>query len=137
MVALPESARKLLEDRAYAHIVTRNPNGTPQLTMVWVDVDGDDIVFNTAEGRLKVSNLRRDPHVSISVQDRDDPQSYLLVHGRVKEITAEGADAHIDNLAKRFLDEDTYPYRMPDEQRLLVRIEADRITGLGPWAPMG
>ena len=79
-----------------------------------------------------MSNLRNDPHLSISVQDRDDPQSYLLVHGRVKEITSEGADANIDRLAKRFLDEDTYPYRMPDEQRLLVRIEAGRTNGMRP-----
>ena len=84
-----------------------------------------------------MSNLRNDPHLSISVQDRDDPQSYLLVHGRVEEITSEGADANIDRLAKRFLDEDTYPYRMPDEQRLLVRIEAGRTSGMRPWAPIG
>ena len=84
-----------------------------------------------------MSNLRNDPHLSTSVQDRDDPQSYLLVHGCVKEITSEGADANSDKLAKRFLDEDTYLFRMPGEQRLLVRIEADRTSGMGPWAPIG
>ena len=136
MVALPESARALLADRAYGHLVTRNPSGTPQLSMLWVDVDGDEVLVNTSEGRAKVRNMRLDPHVLLSVQARDEPQSYLLIHGRVTEITTEGADEHIDMLAGRFLGLDSYPFRAPGEQRLLVRIAAERITGLGPWAPM-
>ena len=141
MVALPESARALLADRAHAHLVTRNPNGSPQLSMLWVDGDGDEILLNTAEGRIKVRNMRNDPRVQLSVQQVSDPESYLprnylLVHGHVTEITTDGADAHIDALAKRFLNEDSYPYRTPDEARLLVRITADRVGGLGAWAPM-
>lgn len=136
MVALPESARALLADRAYAHLATRNPSGTPQLSMVWIDGDGDELLLNTAEGRAKVRNMRDDPHALISVQQRDDEQMYLLIHGLVTEITTDGADAHIDKLAKRFLDADTYPYRSADEQRLLVRIAVERFGGMGEWAPM-
>ena len=137
MVALPDSAGALLADRAYPHLVARNPNGSPQPSMVWIDVEGDEILLNTAEEGVKVRNMRNDPRVQLSVQQRDDSQSYLLVHGRVTAISNGGADAHIDALAKRFLNEDTYAYRMPDEARLLVRIEADRIGGMGAWAPRG
>ena len=130
-ISLPDGTRSLLEDRAYGYIVTLNPDGTPQVTMVWMDVDGDQALFNTAEGRVKPRNLRRDPRVQVSIQNRDDPQSYAVLHGRAT-VTEEGADAHIDKLAKRFLDVETYPFRAPGEQRLLVRIEVDRITGFAP-----
>ena len=136
MVALPESARTLLANRAYGHLVTTNPSGTPQASMLWVDVEGDEVLVNTSEGRAKTRNMRRDPRVLLSVQDRDEPQQYLLIHGRVTEITAEGADEHIDMLSGRFLGLDSYPFRQPGEQRLIVRIAADRLAGLGPWAPM-
>ena len=135
MVALPESARALLGDRAYGHLVTTNPSGTPQTSMLWVDVEGDEVLINTSEGRAKTRNMRRDPRVLLSVQARDEPQQYLLIHGRVTAITAEGADEHIDMLSARFLGLDSYPYRQPGEQRLIVRIAADRLAGLGPWAP--
>ena len=135
MAALPESARALLADRAYGHLVTTNPSGTPQTSMLWVDVEGDEVLINTSEGRAKTRNMRRDPRVLLSVQDREEPQNYLLIHGRVTGITAEGADEHIDLLAGRFLGLDRYPFRQPGEQRLIVRIAADRLAGLGPWAP--
>ena len=135
MAALPESARALLADRAYGHLVTTNPSGTPQTSMLWVDVEGDEVLINTSEGRAKTRNMRRDPRVLLSVQDREEPQNYLLIHGRVTEITAEGADEHIDMLAGRFLGMDSYPFRQPGEQRLIVRIATDRLGGLGPWAP--
>ena len=130
-ITLPQSVKKILQDRAYGHIVTYNADGKPQVTMVWIDVDGDDVVFNTAEGRLKPKNLRRDPRVVISVQDRNDPQSYMVFHGKAS-VTEAGADAHIDKLAKRFLDVEKYPFRQPGEKRLIVRVKPDRIGGYGP-----
>ena len=101
------------------------------MTMVWIDVDGDDVVFNTAEGRLKLKNLRRDPRIIIAVQDRNDPQSYMVFHGKAS-VTEAGADAHIDKLAKRFLGAEKYPFRRPGEKRLIVRVKLDRIGGYGP-----
>ena len=134
---LPASVKKLLEDKAYGHVITYNPDGSTQVTMVWMDVDGDQVVYNTAEGRLKVRNLRADPRVTVSMQSRDDPQAYLSIKGRAT-LTHEGADANIDKLAKRFLGVDTYPYRAPGEQRVLVRIDVDKIggfaPGMKPWA---
>ncbi|HBL18336.1 MAG TPA: PPOX class F420-dependent oxidoreductase [Elusimicrobia bacterium] len=136
-IALPESVKKILLDKAYGHVITFNADGKPQVTMVWMDVDGDEVLFNTAEGRLKPRNLRRDPRVIISVQDRNDPQSYMVFHGRAS-VTESGADEHIDTLARRFLGVDKYPFRRPGEKRLLVRVKVDRIGGYGPkmqpWA---
>jgi len=128
---LPESARKMLQDKAYGHVVTSAPNGRPQATMVWVDAEGDEVLFNTAEGREKARNLRRDPRVVISIQDRNNPQAYLLVHGTAS-VAETGADAHIDKLAKRFLGVDKYPYRQPGEKRLLIRVRVDRLGGFAP-----
>ena len=130
-IALPQSVKRILEDKAYGHVITFNASGKPQVTMVWVDVDGDEVLFNTAEGRLKPKNLRRDPRVIISVQDRNDPQSSMVFHGTAS-VTEAGADPHIDKLAKRFLGADKYPFRRPGEKRLIVRVKVDRIGGYGP-----
>lgn len=130
-IKLPDSARKMLQDKAYGHVVTFGSNGRPQVTMVWVDAEGDEVLFNTAEGRKKPQNLRRDPRVIISVQDRNNPQAYLLVHGTAT-LTEAGADAHIDKLAKRFLGADKYPYRQPGEKRVLVHVKVDRLGGFAP-----
>jgi len=102
----------VLQDKAYGHVVTFDANGRPEVTMVWVDAEGDEVLFNTAEGRKKPQNLRRDSHLIISVQDRNNPQAYMAVHGTAT-LTEAGADAHIDKLAKRFLGVDKYPYRQP------------------------
>jgi len=130
-IPLPQSVKKIMQDKAYGHVVTFNADGKPQVTMVWVDVDGDEVLFNTADGRLKPRNLRRDPRVIISVQDRNDPQSYMVFHGKAS-VTEAGADDHIDKLAKRFLGADKYPFRRPGEKRLVVRVKVDRIGGYGP-----
>jgi len=135
-IKLPEMAKKVLQDKAYGHVMTFGANGRPQVTMVWMDADGDEVLFNTAEGRKKPQNLRRDPRVVISVQDRNDPQAYMVVHGTAT-LTEAGADAHIDKLARRFLGVDKYPYRQSGEKRLLVRVKVDRLGGFAhnmrPW----
>ena len=134
---LPDSVKQLLTDQAYGHVVTINPDGSPQFTMVWMDVDGDIATYNTAEGRLKVRNLRLNPDIMVSVQSKVDPQAYVTLKGKAT-LTEEGADANIDKLAKRFLGVDSYPYRAPGEKRILVRIAVDKIGGFGPgmqpWA---
>ena len=129
---IPESLKKMVEDKAYGHVITFNARGKPETTMVWMDIDGDELLFNTAEGRKKPANLRRDSHVIVSVQDRNSPQTYAVFHGKA-QITDAGADAHIDKLAKRFLGAEKYPYRQPNEKRVIVRIAVDRIGGFG-WS---
>jgi PPOX class probable F420-dependent enzyme len=112
-IPLPQSAKKLLQDKAYAHVVTFNAQGNPPLTMVWMDVDGNEVLFNTAEGRKKPQNLRRDPRIIASVQDRNDPQAYAVFYGKAR-VTETDADDHIDKLAKRFLNAETRRFSVSD-----------------------
>jgi PPOX class probable F420-dependent enzyme len=130
-ITLPKSITALLEDKAYGHVVTLKANGQPRVTMVWMDVDGDEVLFNTAEGRKKVQDLRRDSRVTVSVQDAKNAQAYAVFHGTARTITENGARVHIDKLTKRFLGLDTYP-GPPEEKRLIVRISVDRISGFAP-----
>ncbi len=130
-VKIPQSLKKVLEDKAYGHVVTFNARGNPELTMVWMDVEGDELLINTAEGRRKPDNIRRNPRVIVSVQDRNNPQTYAVLHGKGR-VTDAGADPHIDKLAKRFLGADKYPYRQPTEKRVIIRVAVDRIGGMGP-----
>jgi len=130
-IALPEPLRKVLLDKAYGHVITFNADGSPQVTMVWMDAEGNQAMYNTADGRIKVTNLRKDPRIMVSVQDRNNPQSYALIKGKAT-ITADGADEHIDRMAQRFLGMDKYPWRAPGEKRLLVKIDIDKITGFAP-----
>ena len=104
------------------------PDGSPQVSVVWVEIDGDRIVFNTAEGRAKPRNLRRDSRVAVSIVDSDNPIAAAWIRGRVVEITDKGADAHIDKLAKKYMGLDTYPMHRADETRLIVVIEPEHIS---------
>ena len=103
------------------------PDGSPHVSPVWVDVENGHVVINTAEGRLKPENMRRDPRVALSVTDPDDPYSAVLIRGRAAEITHESADEHIDAMAQKYLDQETYPFRQPGEVRVKVRIEPERV----------
>ncbi len=124
---LPEGVRKLFQAPNYAHLATLMPDGSPQVTAVWVDVDGNRILVNTAEGRVKTRNVRRDPRVAVSITEQDNPYSTATIRGRVVAIAAEGADAHIDQLAKKYLGHDRYPFRSPEEQRLIMVIEPEHV----------
>jgi PPOX class probable F420-dependent enzyme len=131
MAAIPDNYRDLFQKKAFAHLATIGADGSPQVTPVWVDFDGTHIRFNTARGRVKDKNLRRNPRVALSVQDPDNPYRYMQVRGRVAEITEQGADAHIDALAKKYMNQDKYPYRRPGEVRVLYRILPEKIHTLG------
>lgn len=133
MPSLPESARELLRGKAYAHVATTSADGRPQLTMVWADEIDGQLAFNTSRGRIKVRNLERDPRVVVTVQDARDPQQYLMVYGKA-EVIPDADHAHIDRLAQRFLGMERYPYLQPGEERVTVRVVAERVGGAGPWA---
>jgi PPOX class probable F420-dependent enzyme len=124
---LTAKARALVERPVIANIATVDPDGRPQLTPVWIDLEGDDLVFNTAKGRAKEVNLARNPVVAVSVVDPDDPYNVVVVRGTVVG-TEEGADAHIDALAHKYLGVDTYPMRQPGEVRVKYTVHADRVV---------
>jgi PPOX class probable F420-dependent enzyme len=129
--AIPEKYRDLFNKRAFASLATLMPDGRPQVTPVWVDLEGDYVVFNSAKGRQKDRNVRRDPRVALAIIDPDNPYRYMEIRGRVGEITEEGADAHIDKLAKKYLGVDKYPYRQPSEKRVIYKILPEHITTMG------
>ena len=124
--ALPPLVEEVLGTTALAWIATINPDGTPHVTPVWVNVEDDRILFNTAEGRVKPRNLNRDPRMTLAAHDPDDQYRWVSIHGRAR-MTTEGADAHIDRLAKKYLGKETYPWRSSTEQRLKVIVEPERI----------
>jgi PPOX class probable F420-dependent enzyme len=126
---LDERARRFLDGPNFAAIATAMPDGAPHVSTVWIDVDGDDILVNVAEERVKTANVRRDPRVAISVFDQqDDPYEQLVIRGTVVDITPQGADEHIDRLARKYLDVDAYPWRDPAERRLILRIRPNRVS---------
>lgn len=130
---LPELAIKLLrEGRNFGTVATLMADGSPQASVVWVDTDGKNVIFNTAEGRFKLKHLRRDPRVAVVVYNADMPYQQVMIRGKAIEFTHEGADEHINKLSKKYLDLDEYPYRQPGEQRVIIKIEPERVGIMDP-----
>jgi PPOX class probable F420-dependent enzyme len=107
------------------------PDGSPQITQVWVDTDGEHVLVNTADGRQKTKNVRRDPRVAVNVVDPNNAWRLAMVRGRVVDVTTEGADRLIDELAKKYLDADTYPFRDPSEVRVTLKILPEKTNEVG------
>jgi PPOX class probable F420-dependent enzyme len=128
---LSEKARALITRPVLASLATLNPDGSPQITPLWVDLDGDDVVFNTARGRKKARNLELDSRVAVTVIDPDDQYNVVAFQGTVSDVTTDGADAHIDSLSKKYLGVDTYPMRREGEVRIRVTVRTDRIAMQG------
>jgi PPOX class probable F420-dependent enzyme len=121
-------AEELLRAKNFANIATLRPDGSVQVVPVWVDVQDGRPVVNTAEGRSWPRNLERDPRVTLTVQNLENPYEYVTIRGRVAERTTEGADEMINKLAKKYLDEDEYPYRRPGERRLTIRVDPESVS---------
>jgi PPOX class probable F420-dependent enzyme len=119
--------RELLEAPNFVAVATLDTDGTPDVKVVWADVDDDHVVLNSAEGRKWPKNLRRDPRVTVTVVNHENPYEYAVIRGRLAGDTHDGADENIDKLAKKYLDKDEYPFRQPGEQRVMFRIEPERV----------
>lgn len=130
-VEIPAASQDLFGKRALAALATVMPDGHPQVTPVWVDYQDGLIVINSAKGRVKDKNLRRDPRVALAIVDPDNPYRYLQIRGHVVEVTEDGADDHINRMAKKYLDKDVYPFRQAGEVRVLYKIRPDRVQGMG------
>ena len=122
----PEILR-LLEEKNFASFVTLLDNVSPHVAPTWIDHEGDTILINTAIGRLKEKNVRKDPRVALSIYDNENPYHMIAIRGKVTDLTTNGAEDHIDKLAKRYLGMDKYPRRTPDEKRILIKIKAEKI----------
>lgn len=131
MAQIPEKFADLFHKKAFASLATVMPDGRPQVTPVWVDYDGRYVLVNSARGRKKDQNMRRDPRVSLAILDPDNPYRYVEIRGRVTEVTEQGASQHIDKMAKKYLDKDKYPFAQPGEVRVLYKIEPEHFSSNG------
>ena len=127
-----EETAKLFEGKNFAFVATLMKDGSPQITPVWVDLEDNTILVNTAEGRAKHKNVSREPRVAISIVDNNNPYNMVTVRGRVVEQTTKGADEHIDKLAKKYLGVDKYPFRSPTEKRVILKIKPENIFHMKP-----
>lgn len=128
--AIPDRARELLQAKNFANVSTLREDGSVHGVVVWVDLDGDRIALNTAQGRTWPNNIARDPRITLTVPNAENPYEYVLVRGRVAEVTPEGADDHIDALAQKYMGQD-YPFRQEGEVRVKVLIDPDDVSVQG------
>jgi PPOX class probable F420-dependent enzyme len=123
------ATRKLFEDKNIAFVATLMKDGSPQITPVWIDIEGDSILVNTAMGRVKQKNIEKDPRIAISVVDRNNIYHMVSIRGEVTEqITGQEAEDHIDKMAKKYLDKDTYPLRTEGEERILLKVTPKKVA---------
>jgi PPOX class probable F420-dependent enzyme len=130
-MGLDQKLKKFLDENPYVGIATTlRDDGSPHSTVVWVDTDDGKVSFNTARGRAKERYMSKDPRVSLLVIDPNDAYKWVAVSGHA-ELTEEGADPQIDKLAKKYLGKDEYPFRNPEETRVKVRIEPEKVDSAG------
>ncbi|HEY4685631.1 MAG TPA: PPOX class F420-dependent oxidoreductase [Dehalococcoidia bacterium] len=132
MAELPEAARQLIDEPNLAHFVTLMPDGSPQITPVWVDHDGTHVLINTAEGRQKPRNLRRDPRVALTVVDRANAYRYVQIRGRVVDMVHEGAWDHINKLARKYMGPEARYPGSQSETRVIVKVLPEHVQVSGP-----
>jgi len=117
--------------KSFAHLATLMPDGSPQVTPVWFDMAGDRIRVNTARGRVKDRNMKTGAKVALSIIDPDNPYRHIAIRGTIVAETEQGADAHIDSLALKYLGKDKYPFRQPNEVRVIYEIEPVSVSSMG------
>ena len=127
-----EPVGRIFQDKNFGFLATLMPDGSPQVTPTWVDTDGNYVIINTAQGRLKQKNVSRDQRVAVAVADQANPYNMVTVRGRVIEQTTKGADEHIDKMAKKYLGLDNYPGRQPGEKRVLLKIKPEKVLHQKP-----
>jgi PPOX class probable F420-dependent enzyme len=131
MIKIPEQHQNILESKGFAHVATIGPHGEPQSTPVWFDWDGQYIRFSQTKTRQKYRNLRRDPHIALSITDPNNPYHYLEVRGKVARIEEDPNKKFIDSMAKKYMGEDKYPWSQPGEERVVVYVQPEHITSQG------
>jgi PPOX class probable F420-dependent enzyme len=127
MAEIPDEARHLFEGTNGAHLATVNADGSPQTTPIWIGLEDDTVVFNTAKGRIKHRNMLRDPRVAVSIHSQENPYEMIAVQGTA-EVLAEGGMEHINSLSSRYLGQDQYPFLQPGEARVIVRLTPEKVA---------
>jgi PPOX class probable F420-dependent enzyme len=124
---LTDKAKKLVDGKNFASVATLMPDGSPQVTPVWIDRDGDTIILNSTRSRQRTRNLKRDPRVAICIFDQSNPYSNVSIRGKVVEITEESGEEHIDKMNLKYHGKPKYAYHTPEDPRVLIRVQATRI----------
>ena len=124
---LSANAIRMIEGKNFASLATLLPDGSPHVTPMWGDHEGDMILMNTAEGRIKLRNMARDPRVAVAITDHNNPYDRVVIQGRVIARTQDGAEAHIDKLAKKYTGANKYEKSTPDEKRVIIKIESIKV----------
>ena len=134
MSRMTEPVIRLLKGKNFAHLSTLMNDGSPQVTPTWIDLDEDSssILISTVEGRIKHKNVTKDPRVAISLVDDQNPYSMVTISGKVIEQTNEGANDHIDKLARKYLKAEKYPGHSPDVKRIILKIKPEKIFFIPP-----
>jgi PPOX class probable F420-dependent enzyme len=130
--AIEGRVAELLDDKNFAQVATTREDGSPHVTPVWVDHDGEHILLNTAEGRDWPTNALRSSKIAINVLNHENPYEYVYIQGTIAEDTTDGADEHIDKLAKKYMDVDEYPFRSDSETRMILKVAPDKIRHNNP-----
>jgi PPOX class probable F420-dependent enzyme len=128
---IPDKFLDLFSKRSFGMFGTIMPDGHPQVTPVWVDLQDGEVIVNTAKGRQKDHNVRRDPRITITLIDPDNPYRYLEIRGRVTDITEQGADEHIDKMAMKYMGKEKYPFRARNEVREILKIRPEHVSAFG------
>ena len=132
MTEIPPAFLDLLTSKkSFAHLATTMADGSPQVTPVWFDLLDERIRVNTARGRVKARTMRLGARVALSILDPDNAYRYIQLRGQVTQVTEDGADAHIDALAKKYLGKDRYPFRRPGEVRVIFEITPEAVQTMG------
>ncbi|MGI0090548.1 MAG: PPOX class F420-dependent oxidoreductase [Nitrososphaerales archaeon] len=125
---LSDNAKRVIDGKNFATVATLLPDGSPHVSPVWVDRDGDVILINSTRARQKTKNVKKDPRIAISIFDMTNPYSKTLIRGKVLEVTEKGAEEHIDKLSMKYTAKAKYPYHDAKDPRVLIRVEATRAS---------
>ncbi|RCW40207.1 hypothetical protein DFQ14_11288 [Halopolyspora algeriensis] len=128
MSVIPQELEDILTKRSFGHVATIGPQGEPQSNPVWIDWDGEHLKFSQTTTRQKYRNLQREPRISVSVHDPEQPYRYLEVRGRVARIEDDPDNAFINRMAKKYMDADEYPYHQPGDHRVIVHVQPEHTT---------
>ncbi|SRR5579875_1409506 len=131
MIKLSDKAKRLIDGRNFANVAVITPEGWPHVTPVWVDRDGDYILLNITKSRAKFRYIEKNPRVAISIFDMANPYVNVVIRGRVTEAITNGAEEHIDKMAKKYFGQEKYPYHQPEDPRILIKVEPLKETGMG------
>ncbi len=128
---IPDSHRDILAKLGFAHVATIGPGGEPHSSPVWYDWDGQHLLFSQTKTRQKYRNVQRDPRVAVSITDPDNPYRYLEIRGTVDGIDDDEGNAFINSMAKKYMDQDVYPWPQPGDERVVVKVQPDHTTSMG------